>query len=195
MRKSSFAALALIGSVALVGAAVTPAMAADENTVSNEAVTIEVEPGFIVISAPAAPVPLASSAEGGLLYAGNDATATFPDITVTDEKGGKADWTATVALTDFIGTAATNPADETISVTDATYTPGAAVKDATLGESTVAASGVLTTLATTQAQQSATLVSGNNSAVWTAVLSVPIPLSALAGSYTATLTHSLIPLS
>ncbi|OIH82774.1 hypothetical protein BLJ79_17615 [Arthrobacter sp. UCD-GKA] len=77
----------------------------------------------------------------------------------------------------------------------ALYTPELA---ALTGTSTVAeaAAGVsvlgATDVGTAVAVQTATGVTGNNTAIWGAVLAIEVPAQALADTYTATLTHSVL---
>jgi hypothetical protein len=68
-----------------------------------------------------------------------------------------------------------------------TYTPGTAV---VVGVATVTPSS-LTGMGATSAVQTATATNGANTATWNPSIGVPIPANALAGTYSATITHSV----
>ncbi|WP_104129536.1 hypothetical protein [Cryobacterium sp. N21] len=186
MRKSSFAALALIGSVALVGAAVTPAMADDEPT--PKTATIEIVGGALSITSGSSFALLGTA--GAAAAPGTTVSGIAAGITVTDDRAGTTGWTSSVSMADF--TAGTGVATE-ISVEGAGfYTPGTATQTANLGTSSVAVGTVqFGTTGGAFVQQTATNVSGNNESTWSADLSVPIPANTLAGTYTSTITHSV----
>ncbi|WP_427174697.1 hypothetical protein [Arthrobacter sp. 92] len=171
MRSISRVSLAAAASAALIASLALPASAADTTA------TVQVAAGSLGISAPASTALTA-------LTPGGSASANLTGVNVTDSRAGTADWTANVSLTNFTGTTPTN----IIPATAATYTPATAGK-----------TGTVTVVPTTQADlstaktvQSATAVVGNNTATWDAVLSVTAPSDALADTYTAVLTHSVL---
>ncbi|NMM84394.1 hypothetical protein B2J88_08470 [Rhodococcus sp. SRB_17] len=149
-----------------------PASAADTITTVEVAAT-----GGIAITAPA-------NANALEVSPGFDAEAGVLGVEVTDNRSGTVNWEASITLTDFVGgaTAAVIPASGT------TYTPTAAavVGTATLEPFTASNPVEVRTV------QAATGVSGNNTATWDAALRIPVPASALADIYTATLTHSVL---
>jgi hypothetical protein len=171
MRSISRVSIALAASAVLVGSLALPASAADT------ALTVEVPAGLIGISTPG---PTALSA----LTPGSNATALIEGVTVTDNRAGVAGWTAQVSLSDFTSTTTAT----IISASTATYDTGVAAET---GTSTVTSAGLLTGLSTPKPVQTATGVTGNNTAIWGATLTVTAPGDALAANYTATLTHSV----
>jgi hypothetical protein len=173
MRSISRISLVAAASAVLVGSMALPASAATDTT----AATVEVEAGSLAISAPV-------GADLGAIIPGSSATAALTGVEVTDTRAGTADWTTTALLTNFVGTDPGN----VIPATAATYTPAAAVPTGTV---TVAPT-TQTDLSTAKTVQAATGVVGNNSAIWNANLSVLAPTDALADTYTATLTHSVL---
>jgi hypothetical protein len=185
MRKSSFAALALLGSVALVGAAVTPAMAVDET--NPKTATIAIAAGQLSITSGPSFGLLGPS--GAAAKPGTTVTGTATGITVTDERAGTAGWISSVSMANFVSTGVST----TISVAAAgTYIPQAASQTAGLGSSTVAAGTVKFGTTPALVQQTATAVAGNNQSTWSANLSVAIPANTQAGNYTSVITHSVV---
>jgi len=172
MRSITRVSLVIAASAALAGSLALPASAADTTA------TVEVPVGSLGISAPV-------GADLGLITPGLSASAALPGVEVIDTRAGTADWAAQVTLTNFVGTTVTN----IIPASAATYTPAAAVET---GTSTVAATTRVGLSTTPQSVQTATGVVGNNTATWDANLSVTAPADALADTYTATLTHSVL---
>ncbi|WP_373461921.1 hypothetical protein [Arthrobacter sp. V4I6] len=107
-------------------------------------------------------------------------------IQVTDTRAGTAGWVAQVASTAFIGGIANN----NIAASAASYTPAAATPTGVAVVTPAPAPVALS--ATPQTVQTATVVVGNNGATWGAGLSLAVPGNALADTYTATLTHSVL---
>jgi hypothetical protein len=165
------AALALACSAALAGGSAVPASAADTLT------TVVVSSGSLGFSSAPA------SASLGLVDPGVDAAITVRGITVSDDRAGTAGWSASVVLTDFTGDAT----GAALSSAGVTYTPTAA---ATTGTVTMTAS-TANNPTTPRIVQTATGVSGNNTATWNAGLTVPVPKDAVVDTYTATLTYSV----
>ena len=107
-------------------------------------------------------------------------------MTVTDGRGlATATWTATVSSTDFStgsgGGAATTPA------ADLFYDPGPV---STTGTITATSNGAVLS-ATPQAIVAGTSGSGINSAAWNPTVVVTVPSTAVAGTYTGTITESV----
>ena len=143
-------------------------------------VTVAVVAGPLSIIAPAT-ASLGSAAPGGTLSAG------LGTVQVTDDRGFGANWTATVSATSF-ATGTGTPA-ETIPAADAQYDITA------LGTAT--GSGTFTPVPATQLSArpqpvvNATNVAGNTTVTWNPTIEVTIPGSAVGGTYTATITHSV----
>ena len=143
-------------------------------------VTVTVVAGPLSITAPAT-ASLGSAAPGGTL------SAALGTVQVTDNRGFGANWTATVAATGF-ATGTGTPA-ETIPAADGQYDITA------LGTAT--GSATFTPVPATQLSASpqpvvnATNVAGNTTVTWDPTITVTIPGSAVAGAYTATITHSV----
>jgi alpha-tubulin suppressor-like RCC1 family protein len=161
---------------------VTVTVTATTGTAASTLVTV-VPAGFLSISAPAS-ATLPSAAPGSI------STAQLGTVTVTDNRGlAAASWTATVAATAFTnGTGGT-----TIALPDVSYWSGPATSTSgsgtfIAGQVDAAHAQVLTTPVTAF---SLTGGSGVNSASWSPTLVVSVPLSAVAGTYTATITHSV----
>ncbi|MCJ0901925.1 hypothetical protein [Rhodococcus sp. ARC_M6] len=172
MRSITRTTLVVGFSVAVAAGLAMPASAADTITTVEVAAT-----GGIAITAPA-------NADALEVTPGFDAEAGILGVEVTDNRSAKVDWAASIALTDFVGgaTAAVIPASA------AEYTPTTAV---VVGTATVASS-TATNPVEVRTVQTATGVSGNNTATWDAALTIPVPASALADTYVATLTHSVL---
>ena len=175
MRKVTRAALALAGSAALIGVTTVPALAVTTDTTPT---TVTITPGVLSIT-----VPTGASLSTGV--PGANSTATLTATKVTDERAGTVNWTATVALPVLTGNTLTT---QTIPTTGATYLAGTATLT---GSPTVTTPATVTDVSTAKTSQVTTAVSGNNSASWTATLTVPIPAQVLADTYTGTLTQSV----
>ena len=179
MRNITRTALALAGSAALVG--VTAMSASAEDT----PVTVTVEAGSLAIA-----VPQAATLDTADVAPGADSTVRLGATTVTDERAGEAGWTVSVNLPDLTDG---EVAPKLIPTNVATYLADTVVVGDTTGGVTVTASAELTGLdAAAQVSQTATTVSGNNTATWGALLTVPIPAQALADTYTGVLTQSVL---
>jgi hypothetical protein len=162
----------VIASAVLVLFAAAPASAQDTET------TFEVTGGSLAISVPgtaslgqAAASPLGLTVEGQL-----------GAVTVTDGRGGVSGWTTTVASTAF-----TSGGSGDVPATAVTYTPPPATVTGTASVAPTAA----TDLSTAKAVQTATGVSGANTAAWDPGINVAVPAGARTAAYTATITHSV----
>lgn len=179
MRSVTRFSLVLASSAVLVGSMALPASAADTTT------TVEVPAGTIGYSSVPASASLGSTAPG------TTATVSLAGVQITDNRAGTAGWTATVSMSPLNGAVQTTPgtSDNVIPASAAAYTAGTAT---VTGTATVAASAKQSNLSTAKDVQTATAVSGNNTATWTGSLEVAIPSNAIADTYTAVLTHSLL---
>jgi uncharacterized repeat protein (TIGR01451 family) len=144
------------------------------------AVTVAVVAGPLSITAPAT-AGLGSAAPGGTISTG------LGDVQITDDRGFGAGWTATVSSTDF-ATGTGTPA-ETIPVTDAQYDISALTRVA--GSATFTPVPVTQLSTSPQAVVSATNVNGNTTVTWDPTIDISVPGSAVSGTYTATITHSV----
>jgi uncharacterized repeat protein (TIGR01451 family) len=143
-------------------------------------VTVAVVAGPLSITVPAT-ANLGSAAPGGILSAG------LGTVQVTDDRGFGAGWTATVSASSF-ATGAGTPA-ETIPAADARYVIAGLAT--TVGSATFTPVPTTQLSATPQAVVNATNVNGNTTVTWDPTINVTIPGSAVAGDYTATITHSV----
>jgi hypothetical protein len=164
-------ALAVVCSAAMLGVMAGPASGAD--TVA----TVVVSSGSLGFSS--AP----TSAALGEVHPGTVAAITLHGITVTDNRAGTAGWSASVLLMDFTGDAT----GARLSAAGATYTPTAAT---TTGTVSVTASPA-TDPTMPRIIQTATCVTGNNTATWDVSLTIQVPNEAVADAYTATVTYSV----
>jgi hypothetical protein len=168
-----------IVALSAAGAAVLTSSAANAADSSTDAAA-SVNSGVLSISAP-------SSATFPAADPGTTSNANLSGVTVTDTRAGTVGWTTSVSVSDF--TSASDPT-RTIAASALTYTPSTA---ATTGTVTVAGVNAITASSAAQAVQTATNVTGNNTAAWNAALALAVPSDALAASdYTATLTHSVL---
>ncbi|MGD0608019.1 MAG: hypothetical protein ABSA53_31080, partial [Streptosporangiaceae bacterium] len=142
--------------------------------------TVAVLAGALSITVPA-------SASLGSADPGGTASANLGTVSVTDDRGFGASWTATAGASAFT-TGAGTP-HEIIPAANAAYAITA------LSQATGSASFAftpLTTLSTApQAVVSTTNVGGNTTATWNPLIQVSVPATAIAGPYTGTITHSV----
>lgn len=176
-----------LGSTSLVAVALaavgTPAQAAD--SVATFSLVGGAGSG-LSISAPASqtPVDLGSATTGTLALAG-----TLGNVTVTDTRGSLvATWTATVGTTVF--TTGTATANETVAAAAIRYTSNAPLVSN-------GGTGVVTpgTAALTMASPgtAATFAGiGNNTTTWNPTISFTLLPTQVAGTYTGTITHSVL---
>lgn len=164
----------ILASAALLVFGAGPAMAATD-------ATFTITGGSLAITAPTTLVPLGTAAANP---GAHDITGALGEVTVTDGRGGVAGWVASV-----ISTAFTPPAPAVAVAASAVLytTPTATVT----GTSTVTAqnangpTGVMPV-------QTATTVSGANTASWSPTITVHVPAGAMPGVYAATITHSIV---
>jgi hypothetical protein len=184
MRTRSFLATGFVASTALVVAAALPA-AADPGTDST--VTFTVVSGGLSISAPA------SADLGNVSVGGESVSAQLGSVTVNDLRGVLAgSWTATVSSTDF--TTGGGTSGETVNKSNISYWSGPAQWTTGVGTFIPGqpTAGDAVTLDETHTAFSAINVSGANSAGWNPAVVVNLPMSAVAGVYAGTITHSAL---
>ena len=186
MRKSTQGIVSIGAAAVLLGAVALPASAAEEDIKA----TMEVNGGDLAI------IVEATSVDLGAIDPGEDTdSVALGEVKVTDERAGIVGWVASAVVTDFTS--------DTVSTTSAAWT---AVLAATIPASTVvytAGTATVTgdptvdetsptSIATVTAVETATAVSGNNTAIWEPTIVVDVPDDALAAAdYEATFTHSV----
>ncbi len=142
-------------------------------------VTFAVTSGALTITAPTA-ADLGSGAPGTTI------SGALGSVTVTDNRALlSASWTATASPTSFTTGSGTTP--ETIPATDAGYAPGPLTTTGTI----TATPHTITLSGSPQAVVSRTAGTGNNTASWDPTVSVAVPASAVFGTYTGTIAHSV----
>ncbi|GAA5178686.1 hypothetical protein GCM10023322_06440 [Rugosimonospora acidiphila] len=167
---------------ALVGTAI--AVPAEPAVVDTSTISI-LAAGTLSITAPAN-VNLGSTRASGTL------TGSLGTVTVSDTRGNLvAAWTATVSSTDFTTGPATPAA--TIGKANIRYWSGTATATSGVGVF-IAGQGTASSavvLSTTRTAFNLTAGVGNNSASWKPTVIVTVPATALSGTYTGTITHSV----
>jgi hypothetical protein len=174
------AVLAAAGLTLGVGMA-GPADAAPGDTTTTFVVT----GGSLTISVP-------GSASLGNGAPGTTISAQLGSVAVTDLRALlNASWTASVSSTAFTTGGAT--AAETVPLTAISYWSGAATASSGSGTFTPgqAAAGNAQTLTASRSAFAFTAGVGNSSAAWNPTLVVALPATAVAGTYTGTVTHSV----
>jgi len=175
MRTITRATLALTGAAALTLFAVVPANAVDTVTVA----IAEGELGLTTLEAGAA---LTEATPGA------DIEGQIAGVEITDARAITGVWAVSVNATAFTNVAA--PDDATSMAAAAiTYTLGAVTAEGAPVITNVTPDVVLTAV---DAEVATATVAGNNSALWTAGLSIAVPAGALAGTYSTTITHSVL---
>jgi hypothetical protein len=168
-----------IGGAGVLGLA-GPAFAAT-GPPAGTPVTVEITGGDLNISAPTATVDLGTAVGSS---SGQDITGKLGEVLVSDQRAGVLGWTASAGATDFTGSAT---GSTPISASTVTYAAGAAT---VVGTSTVTPTD-LTAMDTEGAVQTASDVVGDNTASWNPSIKVPVPAHEVAGTFGATITHSV----
>ena len=170
-------AAAGIATAATIALSTVPAIAADTTT------TFTLTGNGLSITVPTS-VDLSTS--GTTVIGASSLSGNLGPVTVTDNQGTLAHaWTATVSSTDF--TTGVGGANKTVTKDNVSYTPG-----------TITSSGIgaavgtpALSLVTGAPVVTATAVIGAMSANWDPTVSVTIPSSVIAGTYSGTVTHSV----
>ncbi|WP_326822131.1 ice-binding family protein [Streptosporangium sp. NBC_01756] len=173
--------LALTSITVTTGVTVNGRTLARNGAVTLDTDTITRSAGPLSISAPE------TANLGSATASADDISARLGGVTVTDARGNpSAAWIATVSSTDFTTGGAT--ASETIAKGSVDYSPGAATS--TTGDATFTP-GTAGDLGSARVAFSASNGTGNNSATWNPMITVTLPVGVRAGTYTATITHSV----
>ena len=159
------------------------AVTLDSNTVDRSGCG-DTPPGSLAISAPVGPVELGTTP--GSAGPGGVGPSAIGGVTVTDERDLQeaGEWVASVRASAFTGAGSTIPA------TGISYQTPAAAR-AGPGSLSLTPSSV-SDLTADRPVQTATEVRGNSTTTWNPTLSVDVPAGTPAGTYTATLTHSVL---
>ncbi|WP_203136485.1 WxL domain-containing protein [Microbacterium sp. JZ31] len=176
MRTTHRFALSLAGASLLVFAAAGSAVAAEDGTTT----TVTVNAGALSVTVPGQ-LSLSAAAPGG------SASGTLAPVTVTDATSDAIGWTATVSLSRFAvvdAQGAPIAGGATFAAEGFSYSP-TDIQSA----DTEAYSAVTPTFSGTS--MTVTDPAGNNQASWGASVSLTVPKTAKAGTYQATLTHSV----
>ena len=168
--------IVLTTAAALTLAVAAPALADDTTA------TVTVTGGVLEINAPSAAGSLGSRANTVL---GVVISGPMGEVQVTDARGAAAGsgWVASAISTAF--TPASGPA---IAASRVGYTAGTTVK---VGTATFTADNP-TNLTGVAPVVTATGITGDNSATWTPMINVTLPGGLAAGTYAATITHSVV---
>lgn len=185
MRKATRISLTLGVSAALLSTAAIPASAAEED-LNRSSATIEVQGGSLGIT-------VVQALESTKLKPNTLATFAVPGVAVTDDRAVLGGWSVSVSLSDFTTEVA---GAKPIPAAGATYSAAEESLDHT-GTIDSLVSALVTLAGDSEATSPekavvASDIRGNNTAEWDATLSVPVPDDALAGIYSATLTHSVL---
>jgi len=157
---------------------------APSDTACTKTVT-DVVPAVLSITVP-------TSVNLGTGTPGNTLSAALGAVSVLDQRRvSNASWTASVSITNFTTGGATAP--ETITAGHVSYWSGPATSSTgaatvTPGQANAAAA---TALGTTATAFTSSVGNGFTTAAWNPTLIVTIPASAVVGTYTATVTHSV----
>ena len=164
---------------------VTVTITATTGTATSPPVTVQPAAGMLSIAAPpSATLPSASD--------GTTTSAQLGTVTVTDTRGlGSASWTATVSATSF--TTGAGGTGQVIPAGSVTYWSGPATATSGSGTFTPGQAAAVNAVSLSDSQTAFSLSggSGGNSASWNPTLSVSVPTSVTAGTYTATITQSV----
>ena len=155
-------------------------------------VTFTVTTGALSINSPAS-VDLGSGAPGTTISGPLGGATPGDSVVVTDDRALlTAAWTATASATNW--TTGGGTADETIPVSDVSYTVGPITTTGTItatGTDLPAGTGLGDLSGTPQTVVAGTAGVGDNTAGWNPTLSVAVPASAVGGDYSGTLTESV----
>ncbi|MEU8035984.1 hypothetical protein [Streptosporangium sp. NPDC049078] len=175
MRKPLLAIATVVAGLGLAAATALPALAVDT------IVTFSITTAGLTISAPST-ANLGSVAAGATSISGQ-----IGPVTVTDDRATlNGSWNASVISTDFTTGGGTAP--ETIGNINVSYSPGSATATTGQGTFTPGPGGIINV---PRVAFTGTNLVGNNTATWNPTLTVTIPTTAVGGTYSGTVTHSV----
>lgn len=184
MKKSIFCVLSAAGVIGagLTSTAASAAVNAPAGGDPDTTVTFTVGSGALTMTAPAT-ANLGTGQPGTTIY------GLLGTTVVTDDRALlTASWTVSVSSTDF--TTGGDTTAETIPATDATYTASTLSHTGTITVTATPPTLALSNTATPDVYGTAGI--GDNSATWNPTIAVAVPAAAVAGTYTGTLTQSVL---
>lgn len=171
MKKSLLAGLGVMATTTALLAVTMPSAAADDT-----AVTFSLSGGALSLSAqPTAALGL----KGG--SGTTSVSGQLGNSVVTDVRGGITGWSVSAASTAF--------GDGTTTATGVSYSSGLPT---TTGTVVATSSGAKTLTAVATQVVAGAVVVGNNTATWNPTLTVTLPSSSTAGTYSGTITTSVL---
>jgi hypothetical protein len=189
MKKATYCAVV---SAAVIGAVLTSTAASAAVSANASAdpaatiVTFVVGSGELTITAPGTATLTTGSGLPGTSISGGLGTTM-----VTDDRALlAASWTVSVSSTDFTTGGEDATSAQTIPADDVTYTGGAFTPGGTISVSATPLTLTLSNDATSDVYGTAGV--GDNSATWNPTLDVAIPGTAVGGTYTGTVTQSVL---
>ena len=169
MRKFARTSMIMLSAAALLGTMALPASAADTKSATNDA-TVTIEAGFLVLDTTAATLTLAHTGASAKV---STATGTLTGVNVSDLNGDGLGWASSVSLNGL------KFGEEIITLADATYVNAMTAQTGTV--TTGGAAGTITAPA-----------GGNSDVTFDTTVTVQVPNTVKTGTYTGTLTHSLL---
>jgi hypothetical protein len=167
-------ALVALSSTTLTLVGVAPA------TAGPTTATVTITAGALTITVPADAGSLGSAAN---TVDGSTISGSLGEVQITDARTGVAGWVASA-----ISTAFTPPSGPAIAASNVGYTAGTITK---VGTATYTANDPAN-LTGVSPVVTATAVTGDNSATWNPTINVFAAGGTIAGTYSATITHSLV---
>lgn len=187
MRKILALAAACTAALAVLAA---PATAADTTT------TFSVSSGLLSLSTDTTAVDLGTATATAL---GTQVSAALAQVTVTDDRGGTTAWKTQVRTTDWVsdqGTPSDTSDDQTIPATAGKMwvSTGPTVVSGTVTPTTTHIDELTALALSTTAQDfvSGTLVVGSNEVTYTPTIAVTIDSDTVAGTYSGTITQTVL---
>lgn len=175
-RRAGSVVLAALVAVLVVAVAMPASAAVTQDTIT----TFEVAAGGLAITAPPSTVNLGSAAAPGTV------SSQLGQVKVDDTRGVLlGGHTASVESTSFTTGGAT--AAETVPSTAVTYSSGLGTPSGTV----VCTQALVGDMAAKRIVMTGTAATGTNSCAWNPTVEVTVPAAAPAGTYTATITHSV----
>lgn len=172
----------LVGLIGLAALAVPAAAHADEGNAGDTTTTFTISAGPLTISTP-------SSADLGTASIGNATiSAQLGNVSVLDERATiSGSWTASVTSTAF--TTGGRTGAETIPAGDVAYNAGD--PGTQVGSGTFSTGGSAGALDSAQTAFTASNEVGTAGITWNPTITVTLPATVVAGTYSGTITHSV----